>query len=137
MFWLRFLRLLASVVWEGIYSAVCLVVFLVPGRVLAGQRSVVRERVRKLMSEPVSPAMRKNLWVFLCSLAVVLGALGASGCRTAHIRGSFGAQVDNLVWSAERLADQSGDLDSLAGDVGMLLEPEWGELEDTFRLLGW
>jgi len=137
MFWFRFLRLLGSIAWEGIYNAACLVVFLIPGRFLPGQRAVVRERVRKLMSQPVSPMMRKNLWVFVSSLALVLSAAAGTGCRSAHCGGTFADKIDEFAWSAKTLASQKGELDGLQRDVVNFIDPEWGELEETFRLFGW
>jgi len=47
MFWLRFLRLLGSIAWEGLYNLACMIVFLLPGR-----RALARARVRQLMSHP-------------------------------------------------------------------------------------
>ena len=72
--------------------------------------------------------------------------IGGVGCKSSA-GGSFSRRIDDTVWSFERVFDQRGDLESLPGNLKFFIfEPEyrvspiqqeWGELGDTFSLLGW
>ncbi len=71
---------------------------------------------------------------------------GGVGCNSGA-GGSFSRQIDNTVWSFERLFDQTGDLESLPGDLKFFvfepgyrvspIQQDWGELGDTLSLWGW
>lgn len=137
MFWLRFARLLASVAWEGVYSLFCLFAFLFLGR-----RRVWRERIASEMRRGApSREMRRGApssgsgavaWI-----AISLGVLVAPGC-TQFPGASFERQVENTVWSARVLADQTGEFEGLLADLRKLFfDPEWDQLPGTFEQLGW
>ncbi len=129
MFWLRFLRLLGSMAWEGAYNLACMIAFLLPGR-----RAAVRGRVRELMSHP----MKQRIWTFLAGCGLLAGVVaGGTGC-TSGAGGSFSRRVDDTVWSVEAVFDQRGELESLPGDLAFYFySPEWGQLSDSFSLWGW
>jgi len=129
MFWLRFLRLLASIAWEGAYNLVCLLVFVLPWR-----RRLARDRVRTLMSRTTM----QRLWILSSTLVLASAVWLGVGCHHPGQSGSFQRQIDDFAWSVEVLAeDKDPPMREIAHDLTVTFDPEWGQLAETFQLLGW
>ena len=120
MFFFRFLRLIASVLWEGVCNGASLAAF-----GLFRRRDTGRAHVRELMT---------RAGALLVVAAVLLPA--TTGCTTFP-GASFERQIDQTVWSMRVMTDASGEFDGLVSDILVLTDPEWGELPSSLEQLGW
>ncbi|MFP6632919.1 MAG: hypothetical protein VCD16_09815 [Planctomycetota bacterium] len=120
MFLPVFVRLLASIFFEGVYNLTFLLLSLIPSR-----KKTMRNKMKSIMC-----VSRNNL----LSLFALLGSLALStGCSSCESnRKPLWSEVGQTF---DLLREKSDAAEELSKDLGILMDPEWGSLAETFRLL--
>ena len=118
MFLFKFLRLLASIAWEGVFNFVFLLVSLVPGR-----KNTMKNQIKTIMCR-VRGGVPMVLSGLLLSTAVL--SSGCSSCATRQR--TLGADLSETI---EMMTDNTDPLDELSSSIYILFGPEWGEFMDT------
>ena len=119
MFFFRFLRLLASIAWEGIFNFLFLLASLVPGR-----KNTMKNRMKTIMCR----VRGSGLPLVLAGLLLSTIAL-SSGCSSCtHRPRTLGADLSETI---EFLTDTTDPIEELSNDIYILFGPEWGEFMDT------
>ena len=119
MFLFRFLRLLASITWEGAWNSTCLLASLLPGR-----KNKMKTRMKTIMCRARDRAVSLVL-IGILTAATTLSS-GCSSCAT-HQR-PLGADLAETV---DLLTEKRPPLEELSKDLHSLFAPEWGEFMDT------
>ena len=118
MFLFKFLRLLASIAWEGVFNFVFLLVSLVPGR-----KNTMKNQIKTIMCR-----VRGGVPVVLAGLLLSTAVL-SSGCSSCATRQrTLGADLSETI---EMMTDNTDPLDELSSSIDILFGPEWGEFMDT------
>lgn len=123
MFLPVFVRLLASIFFEGVYNLTFLLLSLIPSR-----KKTMRSKMKSIMCVP-----RSNL-LSLFALCALLGSLTlANGCSSCDSN-------RKPLWSEmgqtfDHLREKSSAAEELSRDLGILMAPEWDSLAETFRHL--
>ena len=118
MFLFKFLRLLASIAWEGVFNFVFLFASLVPGR-----KNTMKNQIKTIMCR-VRGGIPMVLSGLLLSTAVL--SSGCSSCATRQR--TLGADLSETI---EMMTDNTDPLDELSSSIDILFGPEWGEFMDT------
>ena len=118
MFLFRFLRLLASIAWEGVFNFVFLLASLVPGR-----KNTMKNRMKTIMCR-----VRGSAPMVLAGLLLSTAVL-SSGCSSCAPRQrTLGADLSETI---EMMTDNTNPLEELSNDIYTIFAPEWGEFMDT------
>ena len=118
MFLFKFLRLLVSIAWEGVFNFVFLLASLVPGR-----KNTMKNQIKTIMCR-VRGGVPMVLSGLLLSTAVL--SSGCSSCATRQR--TLGADLSETI---EMMTDNTDPLDELYSSIYILFGPEWGEFMDT------
>lgn len=114
MFLPRFLRLLASIAWEGVFNFVCLLASLLPG-----QRASIKNRMKAAMTKT------RNAALLMVTVSLLFLAAGCSSCPKSKPLGA------DLAESFYLLRETTDPIEELSRDFNFIFGPEWGEFMDT------
>lgn len=70
-------------------------------------------------------------------LGVLLTCLLLAGGCSSFPGTSFKRQVEEFNWSVSAMVGTPGWQENLLWDLEVLGDPEWGELGNSFTMLGW
>ena len=123
MFLPVFVRLLASIFFEGVYNLTFLLLSLIPSR-----KKTMRNKMKSIM------CISRNNLLSLFALCALLGSLALSnGCSSCESnRKPLWSEVGQTF---DLLREKSDATKELSRDLGLLMDPEWDSLAETFRLL--
>ena len=125
MFLPVFVRLLASIFFEGVYNLTFLLLSLIPSR-----KKTMRNKMKSIM------CVSRNKLLSLFALCALLGSLALSnGCSSCESnRKPLWSEVGQTF---ELLREKTSPADELSRDIQIFLDPEWGEFMDTLCRLAW
>lgn len=123
MFLPTFIRLLGSVALEGAFNISSLLISLLPWR-----KNSMRKKMSAIMNRSTG---RLPVLLGLC-LALSAGAL-FSGCSSCGSRQKSLFADMNQTFSL--LRETTSATEEISYDLGILFDPEWGELSSTFNHL--
>ena len=118
MFLFKFLRLLASIAWEGVFNFVFLLVSLVPGR-----KNTMKNQIKTIMCR-----VRGGVPMLLAGLLLSTAVLGSGCSNCAPRQRTLGTDLSETI---EMMTDNTDPLDELSSSIDILFGPEWGEFMDT------